>query len=127
MRTKRPADPGDEDRIIKFLSAHRSHSYSARDLAKKLKLKRRDFKAFRRVMRRLAKQNVLMELGQGVYQWPSQQKAPRTGKKGSSQRPGREERRAARQQRDDALRVEGTLQQYKGGFAFLIPKNKDME
>lgn len=133
MRSKKHDSVNDEERVIHYLSAHPDHSYSARDLARKLAVKKRDFKAFRRILRRLSQQGIVMEAGEGIYQWPSARKAQRAAKRGKGgkreasypeSRPSAKEQRKPGKRHHAAFEVEGTLQQYRGGFAFLIPKDK---
>ena len=131
---KKHPDVNDEERIVRYLSAHQSHSFSARDLARKLDLKKRDFKQFRRTLRQLARKGILMEVEEGIYQWPSTHKAPRAAKrtlKGAAvvteTRPLPKSRRLRDRQDRSGPEVEGTLQQYRGGFAFLIPKDKSQD
>ena len=133
MRRKKHDSVNEEERVIHYLSAHPAHSYSARDLARKLAIKKGDFKAFRRILRRLSQQGIVMEAGEGIYQWPSARRAQRAGKRGKADARVSDVRVAAGAERKrgkqnaDAFEVEGTLQQYRGGFAFLIPKNKEKQ
>ncbi|HSE40325.1 MAG TPA: RNB domain-containing ribonuclease, partial [Acidobacteriota bacterium] len=146
MRKKHLEEAHDEA-ILKYLSTHQGRSYSARELARKIVIKKREFKQFRRVLRDLAKKGILSQTQEGIFQWPSSKKAPRDkhGRR-TQERPAlRNERHGRTQLRDqispvkghrlqkperkeiDGEKVEGTLQQYRGGFAFLIPKDRDRE
>lgn len=135
MKRKKHSEVNDEERILRYLSSHQTHSFSARDLAKKTEVKRHEFKPFRRTLRRLAQQGILTEVEEGIYQWPGAPKAPRHGKgrekagKAAAAPPARSERprRMAGRAADSGPEVEGILQQYRGGFAFLISKDKSKE
>ncbi len=111
MKQKYPKESV-EERILLFLSGHSQHSYSARDIARKLKVKKRDFKQFRRLLRELAKQNRILQSEEGIFQWLSAKAPARESKK-----PARKEKKSTQQDQ-----VEGVLQQYRGGFAFVTPK-----
>ncbi|HSP05719.1 MAG TPA: RNB domain-containing ribonuclease, partial [Acidobacteriota bacterium] len=130
MKRKRHSDINDDERILRYLSSHQSHSFSARDLARKVDVKKHEFKPFRRTLRKLTQKGILLEIEEGIYQWPSGQKAPRAGK--GARTPLAAEVRdrypsKARRSVDRGPEVEGTIQQYRGGFAFLIRKDKQNE
>lgn len=119
---KKHVEAGYDETILRYMSTHQGRVYSARDLAKKIGIKKRDFKSFRRVLRDLAKKGILWENEEGIFQWPDSKKAQRE-KKGQRHKV---EHTAIRRQLAEEL-VEGTIQQYRGGFAFLISKDKDRE
>ncbi len=119
---KKHIEAGYDETILRYMSTHQGRAYSARDLAKKIGIKKRDFKSFRRVLRDLAKKRILWENEEGIFQWTDLKKAQRE-KKGQHHKP---EHAAIRKQPAEEL-VEGAIQQYRGGFAFLIPKDKDRE
>ncbi len=110
MKQKYPKE-NTEERILLFLSGHSDQSYSAREMARKLKIKKGDFKQFRRILRDLAKQNRIVQREEGIFQWPSTRALARAAKKIS-----KKEKRSLEQNQ-----VEGVLQQYRGGFAFVTP------
>jgi len=112
MKQKYPKE-NVEERILLFLSSHSDQSYSAREMARKLKIKKRDFKQFRRILRELAKQNRIRQIEEGIFQWPSA---------GTAARPSKRVARKEKKSPDDLNQVEGVLQQYRGGFAFVTPK-----
>ncbi len=151
MRKKHSEEKHDEA-ILRYLSTHQGRSYSARDLARKIVIKKREFKVFRRILRDLSKKGIIWQNEEGIFQWPSVKKAPREkrskalpahsgSKKDKATEQHQVSRRTARAtlERDVAERprtrkreadgevVEGTIQQYRGGFAFLIPKDKERE
>jgi ribonuclease R len=121
MRKNHP-EAGFDETILRYMSVHVGRSYSARDLGKKLHIKKGDFKVFRRVLRNLAKQGILWESEEGIFQWPDSKKAHREKKRP----PQKTEQRTERKRSGEEL-VEGTLKQYRGGFAFLIPKDRERE
>lgn len=109
---KKSVPENNEEKVLFYLSGHADGSYSSRELAKKLKIKKADFKKFRRLLRHLAHQKRILQVEEGIFQWPGQ-KAPRD-KKGKSKH---EPRKGGQQ-------VEGIVQQYRGGFAFVLRKDK---
>lgn len=121
MRIKH-SEAGFDETILRYMSVHVGRSYSARDLGKKLSIKKRDFKVFRRVLRNLAKQGILWESEEGIFQLPDSKKVHRDKKRVRQ----KEEFRPERKRTGEEL-VEGALKQYRGGFAFLIPKEKERE
>jgi ribonuclease R len=121
MRRKH-TDASFDENILRYMSVHVGRAYSARDLAKKIHIKKRDFKVFRRTLRNLSKQGILWEQEEGIFQWPDTKKAQRV-KKRPHQKP---EQRTERKRVGEEL-VEGALKQYRGGFAFLIPKDRERE
>ena len=134
MRKKHSEEPHDEA-ILRYLSVHQGRSYSARDLARKVVIKKRDFKTFRRVLRDLAKKGIIWQNEEGIFQWPSVKKAPRekhdskihTRPESRGKEKPVQQRSAVKRKEEDGERVEGTIQQYRGGFAFLIPKDTERE
>ncbi|MCI0442501.1 ribonuclease R [bacterium] len=121
MRIKH-SEAGFDETILRYMSVHVGRSYSARELAKKIQIKKRNFKVFRRILRNLAKQGILWESEEGIFQLPDSKKAFREKKK-ARQKP---EHRPEKNRQGEEL-VEGTLKQYRGGFAFLIPKDRERE
>lgn len=121
MRIKH-TEAGFDETILRYMSVHVGRAYSARDLAKKIQIKKRDFKVFRRVLRNLAKQGILWEQEEGIFQLPDTRKA-RRDKKGQHQKA---DQRIEKKRVSEEL-VEGALKQYRGGFAFLIPKDRERE
>ena len=121
MRIKH-SEPGFDETILRYMSVHVGRSYSARELAKKIQIKKRDFKVFRRILRNLAKQGILWESEEGIFQLPDSKKAFRDKKK-QRQKP----EHAPEKNRQGEELVEGTLKQYRGGFAFLIAKDREKE
>jgi ribonuclease R len=101
-----------EERALHYLSSHPHESYSARELAKKLKVKKAHFKKFRRLLRYLSHQKRILQLEEGIFQWP--------GTKASREKRNKHEPKT----RGAKLIVEGTVQQYRGGFAFVARKDK---
>src|SRR5437870_552212 len=159
-----------ETTVLGYLGRHKTEAYSAHELARKLKIKKKDFKAFRRVLRQLARRKQILELQEGIFQSLAA-KGARGGKKS---RPGLQGRgrasdemgvqgrgrasdemgvqgrgRASSEMRVQgqgrassemapslkrrgkvapaAETIEGTLQQYRAGFAFVTPAKKDRE
>lgn len=115
MIKKKATSENFEEKVLHYLSNHPQQSYSARDIAKKLKVKKGDFKKFRRLLRHMAHQKKILQVEEGIFQWHGS-KAPREKKekRGEKVRGGKEQ-------------VEGTVQQYRGGFAFVIRKDKKGE
>jgi ribonuclease R len=111
-----PAGEKPDEKVIDFLSGHPAHSYSARDLARKLQVKKRDFKNFRRFLRSLVKQKRIQEVEEGIFQWPSHRTVSRISKK--------QKEHKEHSGKSAAHLLEGTLHQYRAGFAFVIPKEK---
>ena len=111
---KKHSEPPVEEKLMHFLSAHRTAPFSSKQLAKRLRVKKKEFKNFRRYLRELSRTGKIAEIQEGLFQWPAatQKKA---GKKKEHQVSGAD------------LRVEGTMQQYRGGFAFVAPIDKSME
>jgi ribonuclease R len=134
---KKHSEVKHDEAILRYLSTHQGRSYSARDLARKIVIKKREFKVFRRVLRELAKKGIISQTEEGIFQWPSIKKAPREKHLGNFQKRSESKRTVSagserrsnqreRRQRDGEL-VDGTIQQYRGGFAFLIPKDRERE
>src|SRR5687768_16125015 len=103
-----------EEQVIEFLSTHRTAPFSSKQLAKRLRIKKKEFKNFRRYLRELSNKGQIQQIQEGLFQWPSK------AQKGSKKK---------RQQADSAedVRIEGTLQQYRDGFAFVVPVDKTKE
>ena len=113
MKKKQKHNPV-EPKLLKFLSSHPGTAYSSKQLAKRLGVKKKDFKSFRRFLRSLAHQGEVTQVQEGVFAW-----------KGAVAKPDRNKR--SRPERKEDVRLEGTMQQYKGGFAFVIPSNKNQQ
>ncbi|HEY4491384.1 MAG TPA: hypothetical protein VI958_05255, partial [Acidobacteriota bacterium] len=120
MRNKKTQTAGDEE-ILDFLADHSSQVYSARELARKLRVKKRDFKVFRRTLRNLAHRKRILEVEEGIFQ---DRRAAGVGRRTKTARRGRKETRIdASRPTPHAQRVlNGVLQQYRGGFAFVVPE-----
>lgn len=103
-----------EEQVIQFLSTHKNAAYSSKQLAKKLRVKKKDFKEFRRFLRELSRRDRIAQVQEGLFQWRDTGKKPATKKRVPA--PHTEE-----------TRVEGTMQQYRGGFAFVLPTDKRKE
>ncbi len=104
-----------EEKVLLYLSGHPDSSYSSRDLAKKLRVKKGDFKKFRRLLRHLSHQKRILQIEEGIFQWP--------GQKVVREKKGKWKEESSK----DGQYVEGTVQQYRGGFAFVIRKDKGGE
>ena len=114
MIKKKSNPENQEERALLYLSGHPNQAYSARDLAKRLKVRKKEFKKFRRMLRHLAHQKRIVQAEEGIFQWPGEkalrgQKAKPKAKIGHGQK------------------VEGTVQQYRGGFAFVQRKDQTGE
>jgi ribonuclease R len=103
-----------EEQVIQFLSSHSKSTFSSKQLAKRLRVKKKDFKDFRRFLRQLPRTGQIKEVQGGVFQW-SESKKKREPKTKTAYRHGEE------------ARLEGVLQQYRGGFAFVLPSDKSKE
>jgi ribonuclease R len=121
---KKPAAPDHQEIVIQYLSTHSNHGYSARELAKKTHIRKAEFKQFRRTLRSLAQKGLIQQVEEGIFQWPSHLKASRKKDK-DLKRSNKETKKIAF--RGKPQTVEGMLQQYRGGFAFLVVKDKTME
>ncbi len=101
-----------QEQIVGFLAGQKGEVFSSKQLAKKLRIKKREFKSFRRLLRDLAGKGFIAHVQEGLFQ--SNLKAgPRPGKK-KTQHPAEDQ-------------LEGVVQQYRGGFAFVVPLNKEKE
>jgi ribonuclease R len=101
-----------EPQVLRFLSQHRDSSFSSKQLGKRLKIKKKDSKNFRRFLRDLAQRGEIVEM-QGLFQWPGAAKKQSRKKQDHQQR--------------EEMTLEGTMQQYRGGFAFVLPVDKTKE
>ncbi|HET6266653.1 MAG TPA: ribonuclease R [Acidobacteriota bacterium] len=106
-----------ESAVLAYLNKHRDSSYSSRDLAKHLRVKKRDFKPFRRILRQLAGAGKILQREEGIFQSVS-------GKGVRVRKKGKPERKIGRVPEEQ---LEGTLQQYRAGFAFVTPSDKNRE
>lgn len=110
---KKPDDV--EAKVLQYLSLHPGHAYSSRDLARKLKVKKHETKEFRRLLRRMSSEGRILQAQEGLFETlgaksvrRKEEKQPRAG--------------------GGKLQLqEGTLQQYRAGFAFVAPVEKDRE
>ncbi len=103
-----------EEQVIQFLSAHPNAPYSSKQLAKRLRVKKKDFKDFRRFLRQLSNKGQVKQVQEGLFQLRRSEKKPSRKKE-------------ARPHRAEETRLEGTMQQYRGGFAFVLPTDKNKE
>lgn len=106
-----------EQKIVQYFSTHPDQSFSAKDLAKKLKIKKADFKNFRRLLRKMAAGRQLAQVQEGIFQAVA----------GKGARRDRDRNRDRKKLRPAEDHMEGTLQQYRAGFAFVVPVVKDHE
>lgn len=120
MKTK-PARVVETQGILDYLTKHPDRTFSARELAAKLRVKKRDFKKFRRLLRRLTEKGPIRQIDEGLFQLSSRQGKK---KKGDRTGPDMEAGRAGRDKQ--GIEIDGTIQQYRGGFAFLIPTDKNV-
>jgi ribonuclease R len=111
------------EQITEYLSGHPAHSYSARDLSRRLHVKKRDFKNFRRILRGLARSQTIQEVEEGIFQCSSRRKTDRI-KHAKGKLVEQAKHKAPAKEGGRQQEVEGLLQQYRGGFAFVVPKNK---
>ena len=103
-----------EQQILRFLSTNRDNSFSSKQIGKKLRIKKKDFKNFRRYLRELSNNGQIVQVQEGLFQW-----------KRSGTKPAR--KKVERHQGSQDLQVEGTMHQYRGGFAFVLPADKSKE
>lgn len=103
-----------EQQLIQYLSNHQNAPHSSKQLAKKLRVKKKDFKEFRRFLRELSKQGQILQVQEGLFQFRE------TAKKQARKKP------APASQMEGGM-VEGVMQQYRGGFAFVLPTDKTKE
>jgi len=109
--------------ILRFFSTHYQHSYTSKQLAKRLKIKKAEFKKFRRLLRELGKQKKIYEMEEGIFQsQPSEEKRTRKNKELSGRRVS-----APAPRGKASFEIEGVMQQYRGGFAFVVPTDKSKE
>jgi ribonuclease R len=114
MKRKRQQPPGLEEKLIEFLSTHRQASFTSKQLAKKLWVRKKDFKNFRRFLRELSTRGPIVQVKEELFQWKSAEKKPGKKKRGRIIRPAE-------------MQIEGVMQQYRGGFAFVLPADKTKE
>lgn len=117
MKKKIREHPLDEQ-LIQFLSGHRNTSFSSKQLAKRLRVKKKDFKNFRRNLKDLSQKGRILQVQEGLFQWKGAAASKISRKKGKG---------AAQQRPAEDVRVEGTMQQYRGGFAFVLPADKTQD
>jgi ribonuclease R len=103
-----------EPQLIQYLSAHPNTPHSSKQLAKKLRVKKKDFKEFRRFLRELSRQGPIMQVQEGLFQF-----------KDTAKKPARKKSAPAAHKEESML--EGAMQQYRGGFAFVLPTDKTKE
>src|SRR4029079_2884295 len=65
------------DQIVQFFSTHVQHSYTSKQLAKRLRIKKADFKKFRRILRDLSQQGKIYQVEEGIFQASPQNKVKR--------------------------------------------------
>lgn len=119
MKTK-PGKVAETQEILDFLTKHPERSFSSRELAGKLRIKKRDFKKFRRILRHLSEKGPISQIEEGIFQ-VSSRLAKRKG-----QRPGPRVQSGKTGGTREGKEIEGTIQQYRGGFAFLISDDKNI-
>ncbi len=100
--------------MVQFLSAHKNAPYSSKQLAKKLRVRKKDFKEFRRLLRELSRRGQIAQMQEGLFQSLDSEK-----------KSGRRKKVSAAHTEESSL--EGIMQQYRGGFAFVLPTDKTKE
>jgi len=56
-----------EAEVLSFLAAHRTGPYSSKQLAKRLRVKKKEFKNFRRYLRDLAQDGRIQQVQEGLF------------------------------------------------------------
>jgi ribonuclease R len=111
MKTKKHPDSF-SDQIVQFFSTHVQHSYTSKQLAKRLRIKKADFKKFRRILRDLSQLGKISQVEEGIFQSSHPNK------------PKKDRDTSRFEQKERLQEMQGVMQQYRGGFAFVLPDDK---
>lgn len=141
MRRHQATERNSEQQILDYFSSHAGTSFSARELARRLHVKKKDFKIFRRSLLDMARNNRIRQVDDGMFQAATI--AGRKGRRGTGHRQPAEHHVPQQRQQSGPRKfampaaggrkapaqplIEGVLQQYRGGFAFVLPTEKDQE
>src|SRR5215472_11395388 len=97
------------DNILRFLQ-FRQGSASADDIGRGLDLPKNERKALCKMLSKLKKRNLIVEVAQGKYRWKPKKEAPQEGQKREQEQP-----------RKPTSGISGRLALHQDGYGFVIP------